>query len=130
MLRADEAPGGAIATQREEMPAEDRDALRDEFLASPEGRAFAPDGDEAFGVSLAIDFCVDYVDGRPLRWSPVVVELFMADWVPSKVLADAGVFEVLPSVLDAWVRFAGRKAGIRDGPSRRRRRPSRYGGMR
>jgi hypothetical protein len=112
MLRADEAPGGAVATQREELPAEERDALRDAFLASPEGRPFAPDGDEAFVVSLAIDFCADYVDGRPLRWSPVVVELFMADWMPRKVLADAAVFEVLPSVLDAWVRFAGRKRGI------------------
>jgi hypothetical protein len=90
------------------MPAEARDA----FLASPEGRSFAPDGDEAFVVSLAIDFCVDYVDGRPLRWSPVVVELFMAGWMPHKVLADAAVFEVLPSVLDAWVRFAGAKQGI------------------
>lgn len=109
MLRADEAPGGARPTEREEMPAEDRDALRDEFLASPEGREFAPDGDEAFVASLAIDFCADYVDGRPLRWSPVVVELFMAGWVPRKVLADAVVFEVLPGALDAWVRFAGRK---------------------
>jgi hypothetical protein len=111
MLRADEAPGGATATQREEMPTEDRDALRDEFLASPEGREFAPDGDEAFVVSLAIDFCADYVDGRPLRWSPVVVELFMAGWVPRKVLADAVVFGVLPAALDSWVRFAGRKQG-------------------
>jgi hypothetical protein len=112
MLRADEAPGGAMAAERDEMPSEDRDALRDEFLASPEGRSFAPDGDEAFVVSLAIDFCADYVDGRPLRWSPVVVELFMADWMPQKVLADAAVFEVVPKVLDAWVRFAGGKQGI------------------
>jgi hypothetical protein len=111
MLRADEAPGGAVATEREELPGEHRDALRDEFLASPEGRAFAPDSDEAFVVSLAIDFGADYVDGRPLRWSPVVVELFMADWVPRKVLADTATFEVLPSALDAWVRFAGRKRG-------------------
>jgi hypothetical protein len=112
MLRADEVPGGGMVTEREEMPDEDRDALRDEFLASPEGRAFAPDGDEAFAVSLAIDFCADYVDGRPLRWSPVVVELFMAGWLPRKVLADAAVFEVVPSALDAWVRFAGAKQGI------------------
>jgi hypothetical protein len=112
MLRADEAPGGGMPAELEELSAEDRDALRDEFLASPEGRAFAPDGDEAFVVSLAIDFCADYVDGRPLRWSPVVVELFMAGWVPRKVLADAAVFEVVPSALDAWVRFAGRKQGI------------------
>lgn len=114
MLRADEAPGGATANQREEMPAEDRDALRNEFLASPEGREFPSDGDEAFVVSLAIDFCADYVDGRPLRWSPVVVELFMAGWVPRKVLADAVVCEVLPAALDAWVRFAGRKQGTPD----------------
>jgi hypothetical protein len=46
-----------------------------------------------------------------LRWSPVVVELFMASWIPRKVLADEGLFERLPSALDAWVRFAGRKAG-------------------
>jgi hypothetical protein len=111
MLRADEAPGGAVAPAREEMPAAQRDALRDEFLSSPEGREFAPDGDEAFAVSLAIDFCADYVDGRPLRWSPVVVELFMAGWVPRKVLADADLFAALPATLDAWVRFAGRKQG-------------------
>ena len=65
-------------------------------------------------MSLAIDFCADYVDGRPLRWSPVVVELFMANWIPRKVLADEGLFERLPSALDAWVRFAGRKAGTPD----------------
>ena len=85
--------------------------LRDEFLASPEGRDFEPDGDDAWAVSLAINFCADYVDGRPLRWSPVVVELFMANWIPRKVLADEGLFERLPPALDAWVRFAGRKAG-------------------
>ncbi len=112
MLRADEAPGGAPLEDREEMPTAERDALRDEFLASPEGRDFAPDGDEAFAVSLAIDFCADYVDGRPLRWSPVVVELFMAGWVPRKVLADGDLFEALPGALDTWVRFAGRKAAI------------------
>ena len=82
MLRADEAPGGARPEQREEMLEAERDALRSEFLSSPEGREFAPDGNEAFAVSLAIDLCADYVDGRPLRWSPVLVELFMVSWVP------------------------------------------------
>ncbi len=109
LLRADEAPGGATTRAREEMPSGQRDALQKEFLSSPEGRGFSPDGDEAFAVSLAIDFCADYVDGRPLRWSPVVVELFMAGWVPRKVLADPDLLEALPAALDAWVRFAGRK---------------------
>ena len=112
ILRADEVPGVASPQERAEVSIADRDALRSEFLVAPEGRGFAPDGDEAYAVSLAIDFCADYVDGRPLRWSPVVVELFLADWVPRKVLADADLLAALPAALDAWVRFAGRKRGI------------------
>lgn len=112
LIRADEAPDYVpVPEGRDEMPHDERERLRDEFLASPEGQEFAPDSDEAWAISLAIDFCADYVDGRPLRWSPVVVELFMADWIPRKVLADQGLFERLPAALDAWVRFAGRKAG-------------------
>ena len=114
MLRAGEVSHFVPVPERDEMPHDERDRLRDEFLSSPEGKDFASDGDEAWAVSLAIDFCADYVDGRPLRWSPVVVELFMANWIPTKVLADQGLFERLPSALDAWVRFAGRKAGTPD----------------
>jgi hypothetical protein len=111
LLRADEVPGNGNPPARPELSSAERDQLREEFLASPEGREFPPDGDEAFAVSLAIDFCADYVDGRPLRWSPVLVEMFMAAWIPHKVLADEDLFDQLPSALDAWVRFAGRKLG-------------------
>jgi hypothetical protein len=114
MLRVDEVSHVVAVPERDEMPREERDRLRDEFLSSPEGKDFASDSDEAWAVSLAIDFCADYVDGRPLRWSPVVVELFMANWIPRKVLADQGLFERLPAALDAWVRFAGHKAGTPD----------------
>ena len=96
----------------QEMSIADRGALLDEFLSAPEGRAFAADGEEAQAVSLAIDFCADYVDGRPLRWSPGVVEMFMAGWMPDKVLADGDLLAAVPAALDAWVRFAGRKRGI------------------
>jgi hypothetical protein len=115
VLRADEVPDITPPQQRVEMSTAERGALREEFLSAPEGRRFAADGTEAFAASLAIDFCADYVDGRPLRWSPVVVELFMADWIPRKVLADEDLFAALPAALDAWVRFAGRKRGIPDG---------------
>jgi hypothetical protein len=111
LLRADEAPEYVAMPERSEVPRADRDRLRDEFLSSQEGASFAADGDEAYTASLAIDFCADYVDGRPLRWSPVVVELFMADWIPRKVLADQDLLERVPSALDAWVRFAGRRVG-------------------
>lgn len=111
LLRADETPAYVPFAGRPEMPQDERDRLRDEFLAAPEGQAFAPDGDDAYVVLLAIDFSADYVDGQPLRWSPFVVECFMADWIPRKVLADGELFEHVPAALDAWVRFAGRKRG-------------------
>jgi len=114
LLRADEIPGPHAAPDRAEVASEERDRLREEFLASPEGHGFRPDGDEAYAVSLAISFGADYVDGRPLRWSPVVVELFMTDWLPRKVMSDPGLLERLPDALDAWVRFAGRRRRMPD----------------
>jgi hypothetical protein len=114
LLRADQTPGAVEPPAPTELSSEERDRLRDEFLASPEGREFAADGDEAWVASLAIDFCADYTDGDPLRWSPVVVELFMTDWVPRKVLATPELLERLPAALDAWVSFAARRRGIPD----------------
>jgi hypothetical protein len=112
LTRADEAPGQVVPAERSEIPSAARDALREEFLNSLEGAGFAPGSEEAYVVSLAIDFGSDYVDGRPLRWSPTVVELFMADWIPRKVLGDAELFAALPTALDAWVQFAGRKSNV------------------
>lgn len=114
LMRADETPGLRPAPDPPHVSTEERDRLRDEFLSSPEGAAFDPDGDEAYTASLAIDFCAGYVDGRPLRWSPVVVELFMADWIPRKVMADGELLARVPAALDAWVRFAGRMRGTPD----------------
>ena len=112
LLRADQTPGVVEPPEPAELSVEERDRLRDEFLASREGSEFASDGDEAWVVSLAIDFCAGYTDGDPLRWSPVVVELFMSDWVPRKVLATPELLACLPGALDAWVRFAARRRGI------------------
>jgi Plasmid pRiA4b ORF-3-like protein len=114
LLRADQTPGAVEPPEPPELSSEERDRLRNEFLASPEGREFAPDGDEAWVASLAIDFCVGYTDGDPLRWSPVVVEMFMTDWIPRKVLATPELLNCLPAALDAWVRFAARRRGIPD----------------
>ena len=108
VLRADELSGPFPDISPPEVAADERDRLLSDFLASAEGKAFAPDGDEAFIASIAIDFCADYVDAQPLRWSPVLVELFMADWLPNKVLADRSAFEAAPAALAAWVRYAGR----------------------
>lgn len=111
LLWIDEIPFAEI----DGMPAVDgdeRDRLLTDFLASPEADGITPESDEADVVSLAIDFCADYVDGRPLRWSPVVVELFMTGWLPRKVIADDSLFEAVPAGVEAWIRYAGRRRGI------------------
>jgi hypothetical protein len=64
---------------------------------------------------LAIDYGADYVggEGRPLRWSPTVVELFMCDYLPRKVLRESEFFErTVPKGLPALVRYAGRYRSI------------------
>lgn len=113
-LRAYELPLGTVDIEPPEVTIDERDRLLDEFLASPEAAGFEPGGDEALAVSMAIDYCADYVDGRPLRWSPVVVELFMGDWLPRKLLAERAAFEAVPAALASWVRFAGRRRSIPD----------------
>lgn len=107
-------PGGGAAAERPELSFEERESLVDDFLASPQAKAVADDewADEIAGH--AVGFCCDYVDGRPLRWSPVVVELFM-HWLPAKVLAPRAMFERVPDVLPAWIRYCGRVRGVPEG---------------
>ena len=90
----------------------ERDRLATEFAISPEAHEL----DSAVIDDLAwrmIHFSCDYSDGDPLRWSPVVVEMFMADWLPRKAMLDVSEDDV-PDAVRAWVRFAGRRRGLRD----------------
>lgn len=109
LLRSDQTSHVVTPKEPDELPEAEREALHTEFLSSPEGSGFAADGDEAWVALLAIDFAAGYLGSDPLRWSPSVVELFMLDWVPRKVITSPAMLHVLPEALDAWVRFAGRK---------------------
>lgn len=95
-----------------EVPPEERQALLDGFLASPEGARWRGDEAAEDAAALAITFGADYNHGGPLRWSPVVVELFMLDWLSRKVTREPGLFERVPDVLRDWVRYAGRRRGV------------------
>jgi len=92
---------------------EAREALIQEFLASPLASSLAPRQDETLRI---VDHCLiarcDFGDGDPLRWSPTVVELFMLDYLPRKVSLSPGEIDALPEVLTAWVRFALTKRGL------------------
>ena len=95
-----------------EVTLEERDALQDDFLSSPQGRRWRGDEDAEYAARLAIDFGADYNHGGPLRWSAVVVELFMLDWLGRKITEEPAFFERLPEVLTDWVRYAGQRRGV------------------
>jgi hypothetical protein len=104
--------GSALPDADRDVTPEEREHLLTDFLASPEGLRWRGDEDAEDVAMLAIDFGADYNHGGPLRWSPVVVEIFMLDWLARKVTREPEVFERLPDVLQDWVRYAGRRRGL------------------
>jgi len=96
----------------EELTSQEHNQLRSEFLASPEGRRWRGDEDAEDAVSTAIDFGAGYNHGGPLRWSPVVVEIFMTSWLARKVAREPEFFERVPDVLRDWIAYAGRRRGV------------------
>jgi len=95
-----------------EMSVEERERLLAEFLASPEGQHWRGDEDAEDVVETAIWFGADYNHGGPLRWSVVVVEIFMSSWLPRKVTREPVFFKRVTEVLPDWVRYAGRVRGV------------------
>lgn len=96
--------------QRRTLGERDRHRLAEEFASCDEARGL----DSAVVDELAwriVDFGCDYSDGDPMRWSPIVVELFMIDWLPRKAMLEVPV-KGAPDVIKAWVRFAGRRRGL------------------
>lgn len=94
-----------------EPPDEDtRQRLIAEFLLSlqPPG-----DTDEADAIaSLCLDYSCDYLGEDGLRWSPIVIEQFMLDYLPRKVSLSLPQVRQLPAVLRAWIRFALARRGL------------------
>jgi len=98
---------------------EERDELLAEFLESDEviGLMGIEDEDnENMTVEQLADqlliFSLDYTLGTPLRFSPVMVEIFCLDWAPRKIALGGDAFTLLPDVLAAWIRFVGRRRAI------------------
>ena len=104
--------GFELPEDYDEMSVEEREGLLAEFLASPEGQRWRGDADAEDVVETAIWFGADYNHGGPLRWSGVVVEIFMTSWLPRKVMREPGFFERVTAVLPDWVRYAGRVRGV------------------
>lgn len=95
---------------RPEMSRPRREGLAEEFAASPEAQHLDPGAVDDVAWRI-VDFCCDYGCGDPLRWSPIVVELFLADWLPRKAILHTPA-EAVPDVLRGWIRFAGARKGL------------------
>ena len=87
-----------------------RDQLVDEFLESRHAMGLSEDAADI--IRLWIDHAVDHTVGGPLRVSAVLVELFLAHWLPRKVLADSTYFEAVPVAVKAWLEFAGERTHL------------------
>ena len=105
--------GASLHEEFEEMSFEDRQQLLADFLDSPDGRGWRGDHDAEDVLHAAIDFGADYNRGGVLRWSPVVVEIFMTDWLARKVAREPEFFTRVPDVLRDWVIYAGHRRGVR-----------------
>lgn len=106
-------PGGfELPDDEDEVTPEVREVLLADFLGSPEGQRWRGNEDAEDIAQLAIDFGAGYNHGGPLRWSPVVVEIFMTSWLARKVTRDPRFFAHVPEVLPDWVRYAGRRQGV------------------
>lgn len=88
------------------------DELRDRFLASSFATGLSADAGLGNLVDDLLFFASSYGPGDPLRWSPVSVEIVLADWFPRKIVAPVAHLRRLPDVLRGFIRFAHAERGI------------------
>ena len=119
MARLSRLPPGRGIPVPSRMSEEERDNLLAQFLESDEtvglwGLSGEDNEDDAIEhlAHQMLTFSLDCILGTPLRFSPVMVEIFCLDWAPRKVALDGDGFTLLPDVLAAFIRFVGRRRGI------------------
>ncbi len=111
--RVDLLPDGfQLGEEYEEISQEERERMLTAFLASQHGERWQGNEDAEDVVATAIDFGADFNYGGPLRWSPVVVEIFMTGWIARKVIREHSFFELVPDVLADWVVYAGGRRNV------------------
>jgi hypothetical protein len=105
-------PAGGVAPEAKEWSHEETAALADEFFASPFGAALDDDEHRSLLESV-LWFCTGYATGDPWRWSPVTVEMLLADWLPRKVIAEPACLAKLPDLVRAYIRYCHDRNDIR-----------------
>ena len=110
MLR--QLPGGAVAHERREWSEEETAAIASDFFSSAFGAPLDLE-DQRSLLDSVLWFGTDYASGDPLRWSPVTVEMLLADWFPRKVIAEPAYLSRLPDLLRAFIRYCHDTQGLR-----------------
>jgi hypothetical protein len=86
----------------------ERDALVRDFITSWPGS----DDGTPVAARVLVDFAADEIDGRPLRWSPVVVRLFLHYGAYRAVREHRTSLRTLEEVTPAWILHAARARGV------------------
>lgn len=107
-------PDGGAGYERPDWPEAERERLLDDFAGSRFGAVAGLDPDDVRSLAdPLVWFGCDYGPGDPLRWSPVSVEIVLADWYPRKVLGlSRDETARVPDVLAGFVRFAHDRTSI------------------
>jgi hypothetical protein len=105
-------PSGGVVPERKEWSQEETAAIADDFFASPFGAPLDRPDERSLLESL-LWFGTDYTSGDPYRWSPVTVEMLLADWFPRKIIAPPSYLSKLPTLLRAYIRYCHDRQGIR-----------------
>ncbi len=89
-----------------------KNKLANRFFGSKFGKQL-DDADHRDLLDQLLWFGTDYGPGDPLRWSPVAVEILLADWIPRKIVAPPGYLSKAPALLRAFIRFCHAERKIR-----------------
>jgi hypothetical protein len=105
-------PEGGTGYQRPDWDDDATAELAERFFASPFG-SNVDDADHRSRLESLLWYGTDYGPGDPMRWSPVVVEILLNDWLPRKIVADASYLAKFPQLMRRFIRYCHHERGIR-----------------
>jgi hypothetical protein len=105
-------PTGGEVPGRHEWTDEEQATICEDFFASSYGRKLDHD-DERGLLDSIVWFGTGWGPGDPFRWSPVNVEMLLADWIPRKILAEPSFLAKAPNLLRAFIRYCHDRRDIR-----------------
>ena len=105
-------PGGGTGYVRPTWSEAGKKKLANRFFGSQFGRPL-DDPDHRDLLDEILWFGTDHGPGDPLRWSPVAVEILLADWIPRKIVADVSYLSKAPGLLRAFIRFCHAERKLR-----------------